>query len=131
VRWDDPGAGNKKLSLVDLTGRKAPSLANDGSHPGRLTANLGNTMTNSAQVTFGTGEFDARAFNSTVGLGGDATSGRCDQEALAGRMGRLETCVVNAAMMKSRYPHIGGKKFNKPIVVDIDLPVWGGSGDQT
>ncbi|GAO17218.1 uncharacterized protein UV8b_05480 [Ustilaginoidea virens] len=35
-----------------------------------------------------------------------------------------ETCVVNAAVMKSRYPHRGGKEFNKPIVVDVDLPVW-------
>jgi hypothetical protein len=36
--------------------------------------------------------------------------------------GRRETCVVNAAIMKSKYPHVGGKKYNKPIVVDIDLP---------
>jgi hypothetical protein len=27
--------------------------------------------------------------------------------------------------MSSSWPHgAGGKKFNKPIVVDIDLPVW-------
>ena len=26
--------------------------------------------------------------------------------------------------MKSRYPHVGGKEFYKPIVVDVDLPVW-------
>jgi hypothetical protein len=131
VPWEDPGAGNKKLSVVDLTGRKAPSLANDGSHPGRATSasapKPGNTMTAPAspgQVTFGSGNLDAQTLNSTVGLGGDPSSGRCDQEALVGRMGRLETCVVNAAIMKSRYPHIGGKKFNKPIVVDVDLPVW-------
>ncbi|KAG5980069.1 hypothetical protein E4U55_004431 [Claviceps digitariae] len=35
-----------------------------------------------------------------------------------------ETCVVNAAVLKSRYPHREGKQFNKPIVVDIDLPAW-------
>ncbi|KAK2591587.1 hypothetical protein QQS21_010715 [Conoideocrella luteorostrata] len=64
LAWADPGAENKKLSLVDLTGRKGPLLK-----PG-------------------------------------------------------ETCVVNAAMMKSRYPHKGGKEFYKPIVVDVDLPVW-------
>lgn len=60
------------------------------------------------------------------GQGGIPPSLRCDVEALSGRMGRQETCVVNAAMMASSWPHKGvrGKKFNKPIVVDIDLPVW-------
>jgi hypothetical protein len=61
----------------------------------------------------------------THGLGGDPdTTARCDREALVGRMGRRETCVVNAAIMANSYPHIGGKRFNKPIVVDLDLPVW-------
>ncbi|KAG6017009.1 hypothetical protein E4U43_002537 [Claviceps pusilla] len=60
--WTDPGAGNNKLSLVDLTARKGPSLAEH------------------------------------------------------------ETCVVNAAILRSRHPHEGGKQFNKPIVVDVDLP---------
>lgn len=60
------------------------------------------------------------------GQGGIPPSLRCDLEALSGRMGRQETCVVNAAMMASSWPHKGvrGKKFNKPIVVDIDLPIW-------
>ncbi|KAF7879571.1 hypothetical protein EAF04_000766 [Stromatinia cepivora] len=61
------------------------------------------------------------------GQGGIPPSLRCDVEALSGRMGRQETCVINAAMMASSWPHgkgRGGKKFNKPIVVDIDLPVW-------
>ncbi|KAG5919951.1 hypothetical protein E4U42_006378 [Claviceps africana] len=61
--WTDPGAGNNKLSLVDLTAKKGLSLAEH------------------------------------------------------------ETCVVNAAILKSRYPHRDGKRFNKPIVVDVDLPV--------
>lgn len=38
------------------------------------------------------------------------------------RQGRRETCIVNAAIMASNWG--GAKKFNKPIVVDIDLPVW-------
>ncbi|QSZ30622.1 hypothetical protein DSL72_000179 [Monilinia vaccinii-corymbosi] len=61
------------------------------------------------------------------GQGGIPPSLCCDVEALSGRMGRQETCVVNAAMMASSWPHAkgsGGRKFNKPIVVDIDLPVW-------
>ncbi|KAG6001059.1 hypothetical protein E4U21_004701 [Claviceps maximensis] len=37
-----------------------------------------------------------------------------------------ETCVVNAAVLRSRYPHKEGKQFNKPIVVDVDFPAWAG-----
>lgn len=64
----------------------------------------------------------------TIGQGGVPPSGRCDLEALSGRMGRRETCVVNCAI--SGYSHgsegrrRGGKVFNKPIVVDLELPVW-------
>ncbi|KAG6180879.1 hypothetical protein E4U27_002603 [Claviceps purpurea] len=47
---------------------------------------------------------------------------------LTGKKGSLlgedETCVVNAAILKSRYPHREGKQFNRPIVVDVELPVW-------
>jgi len=51
---------------------------------------------------------------------------RCGLESLTGRMGRKETCVINAAIMASSWPHKGngGKRFNKAIVVDIDLPVF-------
>ncbi|KAK0101407.1 hypothetical protein ONS95_006581 [Cadophora gregata] len=41
-----------------------------------------------------------------------------------GKLERKETCIVNAAIVASSYPHTGGRKFNKPIVVDLDLPVW-------
>ncbi|KAL2438877.1 hypothetical protein ABEF95_014638 [Exophiala dermatitidis] len=59
----------------------------------------------------------------THGLGALGLSGRSDQEAISGREGRAETCIVNAAFMASNYPHPGGKQFHKPIVIDIDLPV--------
>ncbi|PGH20411.1 hypothetical protein AJ80_03556 [Polytolypa hystricis UAMH7299] len=43
--------------------------------------------------------------------------------------GRWETCVVNAAVMASHWPHRGGRKFWAPLVVDVDLPAaeeeWG------
>ncbi|KAF4993903.1 hypothetical protein FGRMN_6150 [Fusarium graminum] len=138
VRWEDPGQGNNKTCLVDLTGKKAPSLANDGSHPSRYGSSIGthdvtdpsrlaNSMGN-RPYTFGSGPDDVHASRGILGLGGDPASPRSDQMALIGRMGRRETCVVNAAIMKSRYPHIGGKQFNKPIVVDLDLPVWEDNG---
>ncbi|KAF2101403.1 Metallo-dependent phosphatase [Rhizodiscina lignyota] len=47
-------------------------------------------------------------------------------DALMGRMGRKETCIVNASYQATSYG--AHKRFNKPIVVDIDLPVWQGEG---
>ena len=60
------------------------------------------------------------------GQGGTPPSGRCDLEALAGRRGRKETCVINASIMASSWPYKfkNGRNYNKPIIVDIDLPVW-------
>lgn len=42
----------------------------------------------------------------------------------ANRTLRKETCIVNAAIMARSWPYTGGKAFNRPIVVDINLPVW-------
>ena len=65
------------------------------------------------------------------GQGGPPPSGRCDLEALAGRRGRKETCVINASIVASSWPYKfkDGRKYNKPIIVDIDLPVWQDSVD--
>ena len=60
---------------------------------------------------------------STYGVGGLPATAACDFEALAGREGRRETFIFNAAIAGSSWPHPGGKKFNKPIVIDIDLPI--------
>ena len=64
--------------------------------------------------------------STTRGQAGILPSGRCDVVALTDRVGRKETCIVNAAIMASSWPHrgSGGKRYNKPIVVEIDLPVW-------
>ncbi|KAJ9608423.1 hypothetical protein H2200_007411 [Cladophialophora chaetospira] len=63
----------------------------------------------------------------TRGQGGASSSStRSDQEAISGREGRLETCIVNAAFMASNFPHKGGKRFHKPVVIDLDLPVVDG-----
>jgi hypothetical protein len=63
----------------------------------------------------------------TRGQGGPASSPRSDQEAISEREGRVETCMVNAAFMASNFPHKAGKRFHKPVVIDMDLPV---AGDQ-
>lgn len=67
----------------------------------------------------------------TRGQGGIHASGPCDMEALSGRMGRKETCVINAAIKASSWTPKSGvvKRFNKPIVVDIDMPVWRAPAD--
>lgn len=150
IGWEDPGADNNKMSLVDLTGKtnKMPALANDGLHLGQPSYADDQQTANTTSASAGTfsdisaqqgssvaaqeksGRDSSSGDNSissehAVGYGGDPESdSSCDYEALAGRTGRKETCVVNAAIMKGSYPHSEGKLFSKPIVVDLLLPVW-------
>ncbi|KAJ2893294.1 calcineurin-like phosphoesterase [Zalerion maritima] len=117
--WDDPAPNGGKMALQDISSRAGDAkLDNDGS-PGVVAA-LAPTP----------GTIDTKwvgppaTLQGTRGMGGDPSSPSADQLALAGRLNRKETCVVNAAI-KSNSFH-GGTSFNlnKPIVVDIDLPVW-------
>lgn len=125
-RCEDPGAGpdNNKMSLVDLTPRRGRRpLENDGSTAGQEWSTnrhgQGSACEHSANATA-----TALPGFGTRGMAGNPdVSVRCDREALYGRMGRGETCVVNCAIAATNWPHSGGKKFNKPIVVDLDLPV--------
>lgn len=41
---------------------------------------------------------------------------------LRGKKSRNETCIINASIMGTHWPHRGGKKFNAAIVVDLELP---------
>jgi hypothetical protein len=148
-RWEDPGKDNKKMSIIDLSSKAENPIRNDGStcewnidananildHPTVVQDILAFSDTNVGPEPTATLGISRSAGNLLVvppeapisavrGQGGVLPSQRCDLEALSGRMGRLETCVVNAAIMASSWPHrAGGKKFNKPIVVDIDLPI--------
>lgn len=123
--WQDPGAGagNNKISLVDLTSRGGRKpLDNDGSplRHGLPADQLG--QEGACQHTANTAT--ALPGFGTRGVGGPPdVSTRCDRRALCCRMGRRETCVVNCAIAATNWPHTGGKKFNKPIVVDLDLPI--------
>ncbi len=167
-RWDDPGRGNKKISLVDLTARGGNPIDNDGA-TGNIVTTIGASTPSIVQSSIvklslegenvtepqtnapnpkksgnskknftaklGLSRITAnllaippacRLPPATRGQGGVPPSQRCDLEALSGRLGRKETCVVNAAIMATSWPRgSAGKTFNKPIVVDIDLPVWG------
>lgn len=92
--WVDPGVGNNKQSLVDLTGKIEPLLCNDG------------------------------YFTKGQPMPGLEDGGKQIHTQSIKEETRNETCIVNAAIMKSKHPHIGGKQYNKPIVVDVLLPVW-------
>lgn len=154
--WSDPGKGNKKQSLVDLTSKSQRMLVNDGAsghyYSGKEADDARNTRLPSMDITFtGPDLNDAQSVSSKLsstvfkglsqvtknlmvlpvdniqttsrGLGGIPPSRRCDLESLSGRLGRQETCIVNAAIMAKSWPHRRGKVFNKPIVIDLDLPV--------
>lgn len=70
TEWTDPGSGNEKQSLFDLTGKKSRRAAAPV-HAGVIIAK--------------------------------------------------ETAIVNASIMAKSHGR-GAKAFNKPIVVDIELP---------
>ena len=138
--WEDPGFDNKKQSLLDLSSKSRNPLRNNGpwevsltnsTHGGELQCPLGvpslppkasrprNTEANT-EISTDSGFTDAH------GQGGSPPSHTCDMEALEGRLGRQETCVINAAIMASSWSpkSSGGRKYNKAIVVDLDLPLW-------
>jgi Calcineurin-like phosphoesterase len=147
VSWEDPGRDNKKLSIVDLTTKGRHPLENDGSigdyftEPKAQNDIVRNPVPVISPLDDGKDKPTAKSGiprattnllavpaeslpPATRGQGGTPPSQRCDLEALSGRLGRQETCIVNAAIMASSWPRSEAKKFNKPIVVDIDLPVW-------
>ncbi|KAK8859194.1 Metallo-dependent phosphatase-like protein [Apiospora arundinis] len=130
--WVDPAPEGDKVCLVDLTGKKqGRALDNDGGkatmpekkHLESQVPRSEETGGDATPVPAATAA--AEPGIGTRGLGGDPASARSDQAALAGRMGRRETCIVNAAIQASGYPHVGPRRLNKAIVVDLDLPVWG------
>ncbi|CAL8576521.1 hypothetical protein XPA_002399 [Xanthoria parietina] len=170
--WVDPGAGNRKQCLVDLSSRTTRPLqstnhAVEGEVPPQPAA-VGTGKPASPPVKCWTWKSENRFPQSEqcsspgndaimhrdkatvldAGIGithrpsclqeekqqparlegpdGISTSARSDREALRGSLGRRETCVVNAAMMATGWPYkvVHGNKYNKPIVVDIDLPTW-------
>ncbi|KAI5865257.1 Metallo-dependent phosphatase [Durotheca rogersii] len=116
-QWEDPGVGNEKNSLVDLTSRRGAPLDNDGGmvlvDGPVIESTTGNDATTIASGT------------SAQNLTENAAPTRGDGARLPERLGRRETCIVNCAIQATSYPHSGPRRLHKPIVIDIDLPVWG------
>lgn len=105
--WTDPGLNNKKQSTLDVSSKSPAPLQNSV-----------------AWLNIDRPSVDQQRAGVTRGQGSLPPSETCDMEALDGRMGRKETCVVNAAIMASSWPYPkSAGRYNKPIVVDIDLPV--------
>ena len=136
--WVDPGHDNKKQSLLDLTSKSSAPLQNSGPWKDEIIPCVRASLsTNSCASLLSWREKDfprnivtfdpsISQSDSVHGRGGSPPSGRCDIKALAGRQGRKETCIINAAMMASSWPYKSNnnRKYNKPIVVDLDLPIW-------
>lgn len=139
--WRDPhpDPASARISLVDLTARGGnrpldfeEEAAAQGGRPG-LPDPAGRVSCGGSASHPGPGSQDG-----VVGPGPPTPAGRGEGEGGPGlapeigpgspgradRAGRRETCVVNAAIVATAWPHVDGRRFNKPIVVDIDLPVW-------
>ncbi|PSN67989.1 Metallo-dependent phosphatase [Corynespora cassiicola Philippines] len=154
--WRDPGEGNNKQSLVDLTPKGGRPLRNSGVQirspvrdfltrtvvggqvmrpevlqPGSLisTSSLEAALDGEAgwrTVQGGAIEYrqaGAPGDGSHISGGeGGGEGGEGEGEADVEGTERRETCMINAALLG---PRTGGpKSFNKPVVVDISLPVW-------
>lgn len=124
IRGVLPPLGSKKQSLVDLTGKKAQRLDNDGfSNYGLLATSLppsqDTVILPSSRDGFPDPNQEVRRQAQQMNNQNDF-----DDRKLEIRSRRKETCIVNAAIMANSWPHRGGKKFNTPIVVDLELPVW-------
>ena len=125
---DETGA-SKKHFRVDLSSKSAQRLRNDGS-PGDLVPCLARQKLRGTKIANDGARLDTKL--STSGQGGPSSTMCVDQEALLGREGRLQTCVVNASYVPVRNlsrSHRAGRSFNKPVVVDMDFPLSGGADE--
>ncbi|KAF9882753.1 hypothetical protein FE257_005321 [Aspergillus nanangensis] len=134
-----PSRGSKKQSLVDLTGKRAQRLDNDGYALANLQLSLATLFKSSRENIFllppmttdiwGIADTHAREVLRSTSFSSEVSDGNKNIGIKgAVQLHRQETCVVNAAILATSWPHRGGKRFNAPIVVDIDLPVWTRNG---
>ncbi|KAB8236396.1 Metallo-dependent phosphatase-like protein [Aspergillus alliaceus] len=117
IRGALPPPGSKKQSLIDLTGKKAQQrrLGNDDfffdGDAVVLPPEGGDVESREPRTT----SFSTRS---------RPKPDECPNDSPDSRSHRWETCIVNAAILATSWPHRGGKRFNTPIVVDLELPTW-------
>jgi hypothetical protein len=126
-----PPVGSKKQSLIDLTSKRGERLDNEGfSRPAPRQHDLLETKAMSpaspgSDSAVGVPEMaspqNSPSAHPTLGAGSPSPSTRFNY---ALQTLRKETCIVNAAVVATSWPHQGGKRFNSPIVVGLELPVW-------
>ena len=130
--WTDVGLDSKKQSLIDLSARSPVPLSNsenwgEGNMDSKARPGKMQLLQSFPPWTFNHSscQHTDGSHPATWGQGGVPPSGQCDMEALNGRLGRRETCIINASIMASSWPYRSrsSRKYNKPIRVDIDLPV--------
>lgn len=139
-KWVDPNPdpASAKMSLVDLTARggKRPLDFHDSAPTSAAGSGCGapdlpdpiQRVSESQDRVGSDGPVEGLGAPGSTGSGhapksGDTTKST-GQLGTMDRAGRRETCVVNCAIVANGWPHVGGKRFHKPIVVDIDLPAW-------
>ncbi|PYH82198.1 Ser/Thr protein phosphatase family protein [Aspergillus uvarum CBS 121591] len=129
-----PPSESRKQSLVDLTGKNSPKLDNDGFFAEQVVAtSLGALFQSTQNVILAPlpdpslgwiQNTEADRSNSESALSCLKRGEHNDENGLHSH--RHETCIINAATMATSWPHRGGKRFNTPIVVDLELPTWKG-----
>ncbi|KAJ5514690.1 hypothetical protein N7463_004242 [Penicillium fimorum] len=122
-----PPVGSKKQSLVDLTGKRGKRLDNEGfSYSGQKQHDLAETHPMSSASPgseSSAGVFDKASPRNPPSAHLSLAAGSHGFDYALQTL-RKETCIVNAAVVSTSWPHQGGKRFNSPIVVDLKLPVW-------
>jgi hypothetical protein len=143
TQWKDPGAGNKKISLLDLTRKSEYPLHNIGrlKHGDKFENSAHKCPnTNAKSTTTILKEMPCHEMADTgwKRKEGGALEHRCQCDKHHHEMSKgseilaqeeesanphMETVVVNAALLASK---MSGKgiTLNKPIVVDVELPAW-------
>lgn len=116
--WADPGVGNDHLSRADLRRHGNRPLDNDGSLAIPWTGSDNRVSFSPSRI----GEGKGNTLGASTETSRESYLDSYFIKAIDGRQGRAETCIVNAAIKATGEGE--PVSLNKPIVVDIDLPVW-------
>ncbi|KAH7082070.1 Metallo-dependent phosphatase-like protein [Paraphoma chrysanthemicola] len=150
--WTDPGRGNNKISIVDLTLKSGHPIDNTGRltrhvvpdslvdlfcgqpdavpgsggpQPGKLeaisTSSLEDVALRGSEAEGWTRKTGGAVERRSSDIGRSEVDADAVQRSKALR-DRHETAMINAAFLGPR--NTGPMTFNKPIVVDVELPVW-------